>query len=100
MNKPAEEPTDQYIRGASIMAVVHNVIIRSLNTIYLQAHHVRPEDVKDFLGYCYCWYQYLDCELCFMNIPFPNNPKINQVIVWVKKDFSSPKSKKFAERKV
>jgi hypothetical protein len=43
------------------MALVHNVIIRALNSIYLQAPHVRPEDVKDFLAYCFCWYQNIDC---------------------------------------
>ena len=42
------------------MAIVHNVIIRALNSIYIQAPHVQPKDVKDFLAYCYCWYQYID----------------------------------------
>lgn len=42
------------------MAISHNVIIRALNSIYLQAPHVQPKDVKDFLAYCYCWYQCID----------------------------------------
>ena len=44
------------------MAIVHNIVIRALNSIYLQATHVKPEDVKDFLGFCYCWYLYIDSE--------------------------------------
>jgi hemerythrin-like domain-containing protein len=45
------------------MAIVHNILIRSLNAIYLQVDSVaaraqRPEaeqDVRDFLTYCQCW---------------------------------------------
>jgi hypothetical protein len=57
-----EGTPDQYVRGASIMALVHNSIIRGLNSIYLQAPHVGPKDYKDFIAYCYCWYQYIDSE--------------------------------------
>lgn len=53
-------PPDQYVRGASIMALVHNSIIRGLNSIYLQAPHVKPEDYLDFIGYSFCWFQYIE----------------------------------------
>lgn len=41
------------------MALVHNVLIRAYNSIYLQATRVRPEDVADFLHYCLAWYMML-----------------------------------------
>jgi hypothetical protein len=37
------------------MAIVHNVIIRGYNSIYKQAPHIRPRDVRDFLGYSLTW---------------------------------------------
>jgi hypothetical protein len=51
------------------MAIVHNVIIRALNSIYLQAPHVQQKDVKDFLAYCYCWYQCIDGPCDIMQYP-------------------------------
>lgn len=33
------------------MALAHNILLRNLNAIYLQAPYVKPEDVADFLGY-------------------------------------------------
>ena len=42
------------------MALAHNIIIRSLNAIYLQAPHVTlPADKKDFLVYCQVWFELL-----------------------------------------
>jgi hypothetical protein len=42
--------------AASEMALVHNMIIRGLNSIYLQAPNIKLEkDVKDFLTYMYSW---------------------------------------------
>jgi len=38
------------------MALVHNVIIRSYNSIYLQAPRLKEADVPDFLHYCQAWY--------------------------------------------
>lgn len=38
------------------MALVHNMLIRAYNSIYLQAIKVRPEDVVDFLHYCSAWH--------------------------------------------
>ena len=58
-----EETPDQYVRGASIMVLVHNCIIRGLNSIYLQAPHVKPKDYKDFIGYSFCWWRYIDSKL-------------------------------------
>ncbi|KFY88129.1 hypothetical protein V498_06901 [Pseudogymnoascus sp. VKM F-4517 (FW-2822)] len=52
-----DEAVDQYVIVASQMAIAHNTMIRALNSIYLQAPHVKPEDYKDFIGYSQCWYQ-------------------------------------------
>ncbi|KAL2177306.1 uncharacterized protein P884DRAFT_277564 [Thermothelomyces heterothallicus CBS 202.75] len=54
-----EEP-DMFDRVASEMALVHNVIIRGLNSIYLQAPHIRPEDEKPFCSYVSSWCGFLD----------------------------------------
>ncbi|KFY35137.1 hypothetical protein V494_06177 [Pseudogymnoascus sp. VKM F-4513 (FW-928)] len=51
------KPVDQYVMVASQMAAAHNALIRALNSIYVQAPHVKPEDYKDFIGYSQCWYQ-------------------------------------------
>ena len=38
------------------MSHVHNTLIRGLNSIYLQAAHVRsPTDISDFLFFCAAW---------------------------------------------
>ena len=38
------------------MSHAHNVLIRGLNSIYLQAPHVRsPQDIRDFLFFCLAW---------------------------------------------
>lgn len=38
------------------MALVHNMIIRGLNSIYLQAPNIKlDQDVEDFLTYMYSW---------------------------------------------
>ena len=50
---------DRFIHDACQMALVHNVIIRAFNGIYLQATHVRSEDVTDFLHYCSAWHTML-----------------------------------------
>lgn len=34
------------------MVVVHIIIIRGMNSIYLQAPHVQPADYADFVGVC------------------------------------------------
>ena len=51
------------MEAASIMALIHNMITRSLNSIYLQAPHVQPNDYKDFIGYASCWYEILESTL-------------------------------------
>lgn len=38
------------------MALVHNIIIRGFNSIYLQAPKVKQDDVVDFLHYCQAWH--------------------------------------------
>jgi hypothetical protein len=45
------------------MAVTHNIVLRGLNSIYLQAPNVAPADYKDFIGYCLCWYEVIDSAL-------------------------------------
>ncbi|OLN85425.1 hypothetical protein CCHL11_07994 [Colletotrichum chlorophyti] len=47
---------DMFTRVASEMALVHNMIIRGLNSIYLQAPHVAASDTKRFLKYILAWY--------------------------------------------
>lgn len=42
------------------MAVVHNIVIRGLNSIYVQAPNVVPRDYQAFIGYCLCWYEVID----------------------------------------
>jgi hemerythrin-like domain-containing protein len=42
------------------MAVMHNGLIRGLNTIYLQAPHVQPSDLPDFIAYCLLWSETLN----------------------------------------
>ena len=38
------------------MSHAHNVLIRGLNSVYLQAPHVRsPQDIGDFLFFCQAW---------------------------------------------
>ncbi|RPB03030.1 hypothetical protein L873DRAFT_1801107 [Choiromyces venosus 120613-1] len=41
------------------MTLIHNVIIRGMNSIYLQAPHVPVQDVHPFIGYCKAWSEFL-----------------------------------------
>ncbi|KAA8893695.1 hypothetical protein FN846DRAFT_1003962 [Sphaerosporella brunnea] len=50
-----EDKTDSFVRGASEMALVHNCIIRGLNSIYLQAPYLSPSDHADFILYAQGW---------------------------------------------
>ncbi|PVI03114.1 hypothetical protein DM02DRAFT_612477 [Periconia macrospinosa] len=54
----AQKTPHSYAQGASIMTLVHNVIIRGLNSIYLQAPHVSKQDRADFISYATCWYEF------------------------------------------
>ncbi|KAI5851662.1 hypothetical protein DFP73DRAFT_471372, partial [Morchella snyderi] len=56
---PPPPRKDDYVLVASQMSLVHNVIIRGLNAIYLQAPHVLPADIPDFLGYARAWSDFL-----------------------------------------
>ncbi|MCJ1308244.1 hypothetical protein MMC25_001897 [Agyrium rufum] len=51
--------TDPYIEAASEMCVVHNALLRGLNSIYLQGPNLQPEEYKDFIGYSLCWHSAL-----------------------------------------
>jgi hypothetical protein len=41
---------------ASTMCVVHNSLLRGLNSIYLQGPNIQPADYADFIGYSLCWH--------------------------------------------
>ncbi|KAK9311348.1 hypothetical protein V1524DRAFT_411806 [Lipomyces starkeyi] len=41
------------------MALVHNIIIRGRNSVYLQAPKLKNADVPDFLNYCQAWYWFV-----------------------------------------
>ena len=41
------------------MALTHNVIIRGMNSIYLQCENVKPENAAQFLLYCQCWSEFI-----------------------------------------
>ena len=47
---------DVYDELASEMALVHNMIIRGLNSIYLQAPHIKPADERSFGRYMVNWH--------------------------------------------
>jgi hypothetical protein len=55
-NSQSDAETDEYVEAASFMALFHNILLRGLNTIYLQAPFVKDVDKKDFVGYALCWY--------------------------------------------
>lgn len=44
------------------MACVHNMLLSGLNSIYLQAPHIKPKDEVAFLNYCACFYDVLHCH--------------------------------------
>ncbi|KAJ0163196.1 hypothetical protein CTA2_3366 [Colletotrichum tanaceti] len=56
--KETSEP-DMFVRVASEMALVHNMAIRGLNSIYLQAPHVPAAESRAFLRYVLAWHDLL-----------------------------------------
>lgn len=44
---------------ASEMTHVHNIMFRGLNSIYIQAPHIKPEDAAAFSHYMQIWYGWL-----------------------------------------
>ncbi|EQB51459.1 hypothetical protein GCG54_00014953 [Colletotrichum gloeosporioides] len=54
---PKDVKLTMFHRIASEMALVHNCILRGLNAIYLQAPHIKPEDVFSFANYMHQWYR-------------------------------------------
>lgn len=50
-NKQNGTETDMFDHCASEMACVHNLLIRGLNAIYLQALYIKPADEKSFVNY-------------------------------------------------
>ncbi len=57
--KDSKTTPDVFDELASEMALVHNIVIRGLNSIYLQAPHIKPVDEKSFCRYIACWYTLL-----------------------------------------
>lgn len=41
------------------MALTHNVIIRGMNSIYLQCEHITLQNASSFLLYCQCWAEFI-----------------------------------------
>lgn len=50
---------DQFARSATKMALTHNVIIRGMNSIYLQCENIAPQMAASFLLYCQCWAEFI-----------------------------------------
>ncbi|KAH0597591.1 hypothetical protein MHUMG1_04970 [Metarhizium humberi] len=50
---------DLFTTAATHMALLHNAIVRGYNSIYLQAPHVRGDDVPDFAAYALTWHKFL-----------------------------------------
>ncbi|KAJ4986351.1 hemerythrin HHE cation binding domain-containing protein [Stagonosporopsis vannaccii] len=48
---------DQYTHAASEMALVHNCIIRALNSIYNQSPHIPASEHTNFLSFCQATYR-------------------------------------------
>lgn len=38
------------------MCVIHNSLLRGLNSIYIQGPNIHPPEYKDFIGYSLCWH--------------------------------------------
>lgn len=54
-----EKDDDPFAEFASHMALVHNIIIRGYNSMYLQAPRLKTADIPDFLHYCHSWYEFV-----------------------------------------
>jgi hypothetical protein len=46
------------------MAIIHNIVLRTLNAIYLQAPFVMNADKRDFVGYAMIWWEFIESEYC------------------------------------
>ncbi|KAJ2981744.1 hypothetical protein NUW58_g6610 [Xylaria curta] len=54
-----EEP-NEFVNAATHMALAHNLIIRPLNAMYLQAPHIESEQQKPFLEFAELWYRVVE----------------------------------------
>jgi hemerythrin-like domain-containing protein len=53
---PQGQPESGASKNASEMALIHNIILRGLNCITVQAPNVKkPEDILDFMAFCDAW---------------------------------------------
>lgn len=59
LSKDPNYKPDEFDYNASEMANVHNMIIRGINSIYLQAPHIQPADHKPFSRYILAFYTLL-----------------------------------------
>ncbi|KAK4120480.1 hypothetical protein N657DRAFT_692966 [Parathielavia appendiculata] len=57
--KSKNEEPDMFDELASEMVHVHNMMIRGLNSIYLQAPHIKSADEKGFCKYILLWHELL-----------------------------------------
>lgn len=55
-HKLTRPQTDMFDDIASDMALVHNLIVRGLNAVYLQAPHIRPADESSFVRFMAAWH--------------------------------------------
>ncbi|KAE8445570.1 hypothetical protein EG329_013334 [Mollisiaceae sp. DMI_Dod_QoI] len=50
------KPESGASKNASEMALIHNIILRGLNCVYLQARNVQSiQDIQDFMTFCDAW---------------------------------------------
>ncbi|KAI1179386.1 hemerythrin HHE cation binding domain-containing protein [Nemania sp. FL0916] len=54
------EKSNECIDAATHMALAHNLMIRSLNAMYLQAPHIAAEQEGPFLRFCELWHQVVE----------------------------------------
>ncbi|KAI3337280.1 hemerythrin HHE cation binding domain-containing protein [Xylariaceae sp. AK1471] len=49
------EKPNEFVNATTHMALAHNMMIRSLNAMYLQAPHISPEQARPFLQFAELW---------------------------------------------
>jgi len=54
-----DQYTDPVTKSATKMALTHNIIIRGMNSIYLQCEFITPESAAAFMMYCKCWSEFI-----------------------------------------
>ncbi|KAI1360613.1 hemerythrin HHE cation binding domain-containing protein [Xylaria arbuscula] len=54
------EKPNEFVTAATHMALAHNLMIRALNAMYLQAPHVQSQQEKPFLQFAELWYRVVE----------------------------------------